>query len=492
MSSDMRYDEKILALPVIETPDGLSERSTVSNDLALKALEKRVLRKTDMVILPMMCFVFFFQYLDKQSLSYASVYGLITDLDLHGTQYSWTSSMFYVGQLVSEFPSMYLMSRLPLTKFVGCTIIVWGAICMCLAAPTTYGGFLAVRFCLGMAEGAVSPAFITITSMWYKKNEHPLRIGCWISCNALAQVIGSLLMYGIGQHNTSSIAAWRLMFIICGVLTSVTGVVFVFIMPSRPETAWFLTPDERLAAGRRLASQHDGGDKTNFSLAQLKEAVFDFSSYAAFAFGVLVTAPSIVLTFASLIIKELGYTSGATLLYGSPSGAVQLVAIWIGIIACQFWPNRRCLITICLIAIPLAGCIMLLVLPERGWPVIVGAWLGCCISSIFSLTMTLNASNVRGNTKKSVINTLYFIGYCAGCIGFPQLWTSDAAPRYLAGVIVSIAAWSVLVFLLLFYWFHASHQNRKRDRLQRESQVALYEPGEDVTDKQDMTFRYST
>lgn len=55
--------------------------------------------------------------------------------------------------------------------------MIWGGICMCLAAPTSYGGFLAVRFFLGAAEGAVSPAFITITSLWYKKSEHALRIG---------------------------------------------------------------------------------------------------------------------------------------------------------------------------------------------------------------------------------------------------------------------------------------------------------------------------
>lgn len=48
---------------------------------------------------------------------------------------------------------------------------------MCLAAPKTYGGFLVARFFLGVTEGAVSPAFITITSIWYKKSEHPLRIG---------------------------------------------------------------------------------------------------------------------------------------------------------------------------------------------------------------------------------------------------------------------------------------------------------------------------
>jgi hypothetical protein len=35
--------------------------------------EQAVVRKIDMVVLPLMCFVFFLQYLDKQSLSYAAV-----------------------------------------------------------------------------------------------------------------------------------------------------------------------------------------------------------------------------------------------------------------------------------------------------------------------------------------------------------------------------------------------------------------------------------
>lgn len=35
--------------------------------------ERAVLRKIDLTVLPMMCAVFFLQYLDKQSLSYASV-----------------------------------------------------------------------------------------------------------------------------------------------------------------------------------------------------------------------------------------------------------------------------------------------------------------------------------------------------------------------------------------------------------------------------------
>jgi MFS family permease len=48
---------------------------------------------------------------------------------------------------------------------------------MCLAAPQSFASFAAVRFMLGFSEGAVSPAFVTITSIWYQKKEHATRTG---------------------------------------------------------------------------------------------------------------------------------------------------------------------------------------------------------------------------------------------------------------------------------------------------------------------------
>lgn len=140
---------------------------------------------------------------------------------------------------------------------------------MCLAAPRNFAGFAAVRCFLGFAEGAVSPAFITITSLWYKKEEHPLRVGMWVTCNGLAQIVGSLMMYGIGENLSHlSVQPWRLMFLSCGAVTVFAGILFFFAMPAGPETAWFLTADERAVAAKRLASQHDGGDKVSTAKAK--------------------------------------------------------------------------------------------------------------------------------------------------------------------------------------------------------------------------------
>jgi len=38
-----------------------------------------------------------FYYIDKTTLSYAAIFGIKKDLDLHGTDYSWLSSIFYFG-----------------------------------------------------------------------------------------------------------------------------------------------------------------------------------------------------------------------------------------------------------------------------------------------------------------------------------------------------------------------------------------------------------
>ena len=81
--------------------------------------EKAVVKKLDRVIMPLMALVYFFQYLDKQSINYASVFGLTDDVHLSDGQYSWAVSIFYFGQLVSEYPAAYLMSRFSVVRFVG-------------------------------------------------------------------------------------------------------------------------------------------------------------------------------------------------------------------------------------------------------------------------------------------------------------------------------------------------------------------------------------
>ena len=247
---------------------------------------------------------------------------------------------------------------------------------MCLAAPKLYAGFPAVRFLLGFSEGAVPPAFVSLTSIWYRKHEHTVRTAIWISMNAVAQVIGSLLMYGIGRNHSLRLEPWRTLFIICGSLTAACGVLFLFARPTGPKDTWFLNAPEKEVLALRIAQDHEGGDKTNFSWPQLKETILDPKAWLIFSFGVLVTMQSPVLTFASLIIKGLGYDKYETMLYTAPSGAVQLALIWIGVIGCGLFPRNRSAVAFALMILPFVGCILLMKLSlGAGRGMIVASWL---------------------------------------------------------------------------------------------------------------------
>lgn len=58
----------------IDMFDAEHHGDAINTEASITAEEERaVVRKIDMVVLPLMCFVFFLQYLDKQSLSYAAV-----------------------------------------------------------------------------------------------------------------------------------------------------------------------------------------------------------------------------------------------------------------------------------------------------------------------------------------------------------------------------------------------------------------------------------
>ncbi|PWY63041.1 putative allantoate permease [Aspergillus eucalypticola CBS 122712] len=451
--------------------------------------ERRILKKIDSTVLPILCFVFFFQYLDKQSLSYTAVFGLRTDLNLTSSQYSWCTSLFYFGQLVSEYLAVYLMSRLPLIRVVGISIIVWGGVCMCLAAPHNFSGFGAVRFLLGFTEAAIQPAAVTITSIWYRKEEHPRRVGIWVSMNALAQTIGAIMMYGIGKNSGLSVAPWRCMFLVCGGCTIAAGMLFLLVLPSGPDNAWFLTMRERAIIKQRMMVHREGGDQVTFSIPQLKEAMLDPKTWLVGSFGFLVTMSGPVIIFASLVISDIGYDKYETMLYSSPSGAVQFFFIWLGIAGCALMPNHRAVVIIALTIVPLVGSILLLVLDmSAGWGIIIASWLASSISCIMSIVLSLSASNVKGNTKRSVVNTVFFIGYCVGAIVGPQLWTEP--PRYTKGLITSIVLWAVFMVFIAVYWAVCYFDNVSRD-LKAQGDPQAHEHGvEDITDREDLLFRY--
>lgn len=119
------------------------------------AENRRILRQIDLVILPILLTVYFLQALDKATLAYASVFGLITDTNLQGEEYSWLGSIVYVAQLVMQPVVAYFLVKMRIGKFTGVVVLLWGIVLCCMALAHNFQGLLATRFFLGAMEASV-------------------------------------------------------------------------------------------------------------------------------------------------------------------------------------------------------------------------------------------------------------------------------------------------------------------------------------------------
>lgn len=92
-----------------------------------------------------------------------------TDAHLVGSQYSWLTTIFYIGYLLFEFPVGYLFQKVNIARACGVFIILWGAVLLCMTAADDFAGLAASRFFLGVLESGVSPCFVLMTAMFYKR-----------------------------------------------------------------------------------------------------------------------------------------------------------------------------------------------------------------------------------------------------------------------------------------------------------------------------------
>lgn len=462
-----------------------------------KAETRHLLRKIDWNILPVMCIVYGLNYLDKTTLSYASIMGLEEELQLTRNNYQWLGSIFYFGYLGFEYPTSRLLQRLPLAKYAGINVVLWGTVLACTAACTNFGSIAAVRFILGMLEASVTPAFVLFTSQWYTKQEQGARTGIWFSFNGFANVLGGLVAYGVakgslGKHE--SIASWKILFLVWGLVTVVVGLSFVLFMPDNPLKARFLNTQERRLAVERIRINQQGIGNKRFKLYQFKEAITDPQTWAFVLFALFWDIPNGgVSNFFSQLIVSFGFTPTESLLYGCPAGAIAAVAILVsGYLGDRL--KQRILISSIGLWISILGMILIVALPlsNKG-----GRLAGYYISNMSTVALvsllSLISSNVAGYTKKTTVAALFLIAYCAGNIIGPQTFRAREAPRYRGAEITILVCWGICVLLLGFIWWYYKIQNRRKAAIRADPGYRRLDNSEwlDLTDGENVELVYT-
>ncbi|KAL2871142.1 major facilitator superfamily domain-containing protein [Aspergillus lucknowensis] len=430
-------------------------------------VSSRVLRKVDRRLVPLLFTTYMLSFMDKTILSSASVFGLIDDTHLVGQQYSWVSSIFYFGFLLWEWPTSFLIPRLPVAKYLVANTLFWGIVVALTAACDNYGGLLAVRFFLGVAEATITPAFMFITTTWYTRDEIPVRTALWFSGNSIGGLLASLAAYGIG-HIEHPLRPWMWMFIILGIATFIWAFVLLTFLPDSISAASFLTTEEKELISRRVAIAGTGfTERTTWNRDQVVECFRDPKTWHLLAIACLTQVPNGgIQNFANLVIKSFGFTALESTLINIPFSIISGATItFTGWLAGRF-RKLNCILIACILASAGTGSTLIYahIYHVSQGVQLFGFFLLAIGPGALPLTMSLAQANYKGVTKKMAITGSMFVAYCVGNITGPHLFRASEAPAYENSFRIILICYALAATLSLSLHVYLRLLNVQRDR----------------------------
>ncbi|KAJ5682855.1 hypothetical protein N7462_006020 [Penicillium macrosclerotiorum] len=463
-----------------------------SNDTIRELLDdaernKALVRRVDLVLLPLLAGTYVLQYIDKSALAYSAVFDLFTSTHMSSNQYSWLASIFYLAYLISEYPWNILAQKTKLGKVISCNIIAWGSMLMITAACSSFTGMAICRFLLGIFEAPITPCFMMIVGMWYTREQQPFRAGIFYSCNGLGAILGGIITFGIGQIQTISV--WRAIYLILGGVTVAWGIVMFLFLPDDIISAKrFKLEDKALLIGRNRLGR-TGVINRQVKWYQIREALIDPQVWILFMFTLCnEVINGGIANFGKLIIKGLTDDPLKTTALGIPMGGFQVFYILSGTFVASYLHNSRTIIMAIYLIPTIMGTCLIWKLSHETHKV--GVLFGYYIVGAFVCSLVLSlqmpATNLGGYTKRSTGVALVFLAYCAGNIIGPHAFLAKEAPLYQTGCKVILACASAQIALAICLRILLIRRNKIRDMAARNHEGAgiqsEYDELADLTD----------
>lgn len=113
-------------------------------------IEKKLKRRIDSLIMPLVILVYLMNYIDRNNYAAARLQGLEEDLGLSASQYQLGLSILFVAYILAQVPSNLLLNHLGRPSlYLGFWTTAWGLVSACTSQVTNVGGIIACRFILG-------------------------------------------------------------------------------------------------------------------------------------------------------------------------------------------------------------------------------------------------------------------------------------------------------------------------------------------------------
>ncbi|TKX21735.1 MFS transporter-like protein 113 [Elsinoe australis] len=247
------HDHDIIADEKLDKETAAHLRKLTPEELAI---EKKLRKKIDLLIMPLCVLVYLMNYIDRNNYAAARLQGLEDDLNMTAQEYQIGLSTLFVGYVLMQVPSNALLNYAGRPSlYIGFFVIIWGLVSACTSQVKTAGQIIACRFILGFVEAPFFPGILFYLSKWYTREELSLRMAIFYSGSLISGAFGNLIAAGIltGLAGQRGYSAWQWLYIVEGAITVFFGICVCLILPDFPDTWKKLSEEERHVANRRLA-----------------------------------------------------------------------------------------------------------------------------------------------------------------------------------------------------------------------------------------------
>lgn len=228
-------------------------------------------------ILPYLFVIYFVAFLDRSSITYASIGGMDKSLGLTATTYGFIAGIFFIGYFIFGIPGNMILEKVGAKKWIGIILVLWGMVTLITAFVRSATELTILRFFLGVFEAALFPGMTLIITYWVRSAERAAAVALFMIAPPLANSFGApLATWIITQvHMALGLAGWRWLFLIVGVPAILLGLFTFWYLDDKPEKAKWLTAEEKSVLVEELHQDEKLTSENKVIAAPLKEAAIN-------------------------------------------------------------------------------------------------------------------------------------------------------------------------------------------------------------------------
>ncbi|KAL0930162.1 allantoate transport protein [Colletotrichum truncatum] len=436
---------------------------------AEKRLDKRVNLKLDLIVVALLAVEFIFCGIDKTNVGFVATSSFVKDARLSPDDIPNSLSLFSATYVPLQPFMVILARRVGVKYFLAFQLITWGGLCMCHAAIRGRGTLIALRLLIGAAEAGFTQIGMYYMSTLYPKYDVGFRVGMFTGMYSVAGAFAGILAYGLLKVNSPSIHGWQVVFLLEGGITVLLGFLTLFVLPKSISSAWFLTPEEKAHAIRRmeidLAGTQEEGEINSTAVVKRDfiDVAKDWKKLMVIVCNITTVLPvTAFTTFLPLIVQGMGYSGIKATLMSVPPFVVGTVGLLIIVWSSDYFKERS-LHTVGGMCLGIAGCIVMATSTNTQLRY---GFAHVCMAGVFvggPLLAVWLAGNTPWKGTRSVVMGVNGWSNIAGVIA-GQIFKSKYAPRYEIPLIVTMIIMACGICGLLFLKYMYRLENRKRAR----------------------------